>query len=169
MRFSKRFIPFKEPSTLESMKDSFLGFHALALRIVHDLPSVETAMDVCGQPAGNVAYGTSGFDEYFDQRLLIFGVAGEDVHLSDDALMGANGRHRNSPLNEMLGRIRSRTRPSVDASKCVSLSRVLQLFCERSFLWRKRLGLPDASPGPYRRRQDITEKAAPRLAFGARC
>ena len=73
MRFSKRFIPFKEPSTLECMKDSFLGFHALALRIVHDLAPVETAMDACGQPAGNVAYGTSGFDEYIDQRLLIWG------------------------------------------------------------------------------------------------
>jgi hypothetical protein len=73
MRFTKRSIPFKEPSTLECMKDPFLGFHALALRIVHDLPPVETAMDVCGQPTGNVGHGTSGFDEYFDKRLLIFG------------------------------------------------------------------------------------------------
>jgi hypothetical protein len=103
MRFSKRSIPFKEPSMLESMKDPFLGFHALALRIVHDLSPVETAMDVCGQPPGYVAYGTSGFDEYFDERLLIFGIAGEDVHLSNDALMGANGRHNNSPLMKCSG------------------------------------------------------------------
>jgi hypothetical protein len=55
MRVTERLIAFQKAPALECLKDSFLCLHAFALCIVHHLPPVKAAMNVCRQPARNVA------------------------------------------------------------------------------------------------------------------